>query len=340
MRLTLLLMLWSVASAFAQTSVREALQKPPGRYELNPTIGPEGAHHLPVVVFKGKQEGVVMAVVSGVHGYEYPPIVAVGELIGEIDVSRVSGAIIVVPVANLPSFFARTPFVSPTDGLNLNKSFPGDPSGSLTQQIASVITTEIIANADIFLDIHAGDASEDLLPFVCYYNNPGNQRETTLAARLCEASGFENVVSYPYHLKKTDKAEYAFKQAVQAGKVGLSIEAGKLGNVQRQAVDLIKQGVYGILDDAEIYQSQNKMSFESRRYFSNQAYVKSEVTGVFHSTLKAGDRVKKGQALGFVSNVLGNRLEEFVSPSDGIILYKIGTPPVNKGETAFCIGLE
>ena len=33
----------------------------------------------------------------------------------------------------------------------------------------------------------------------------------------------------------------------------------------------------------------------------------------------------------------GNLLQKISAPESGMILYKIGTPPVNKGETMFCI---
>lgn len=230
--------------------------------------------------------------------------------------------------------------MNPIDGKNLNKAFPGNASGSATEKLARIITDQIIRHSDIFLDIHGGDASEDLLPFVCYYDNPQHPKETELAARLCQASGMENVVSYTYRLKKSDAAQYAFKQAVQDGKVALSIEAGKLGTVQEASVKTIKSGVYGILDDAEVYENNQKISIGHRNYFKDQSYVKSSSDGIFHSSFKAGDVVRKGQELGYVTDVFGKQIEKFSAPADGVILYKIGTPPVKKDETVFCIGIK
>jgi len=101
------------------------------------------------------------------------------------------------------------------------------------------ITENIIPASDVFLDIHGGDAPEDLLPFICYYNNKNRPAQTQLAKELSDASGFEYVVSYPYTITDEEPAKYVFKQAVQDGKTGLSIEAGKLGIVQEEAVNLI-----------------------------------------------------------------------------------------------------
>ena len=291
---------------------------------------------VPITILKGKKEGPVFTILSGVHGYEYPPIIAAQELIQELDTDRLTGTVIIVPIANTASFFSRTPFKNPQDDVNLNRAFPGDASGSITQKIAAMFTTDIIPVSDVLLDIHGGDANEDLLPFVCYYNNEQKPEQTQLARKLSKASGFQYMVTYPYTLKDTDPAHYAFKQAVQDGKTALSIESGKLGNVQKEAVASIKKGVYQMLHEMEMYQT--KSSPEKPIELNGQAYVKAETKGVFFSDLKAGDSVKKGDILGHTKDEFGNTLGEIIAPQSGIILYKIGTPPVNVGETVFCIG--
>ena len=51
---------------------------------------------------------------------------------------------------------------SPVDGLNFNRTFPGDPRGTITQQIAAFVTDEIFPRGDAFLDLHSGGSSLDL----------------------------------------------------------------------------------------------------------------------------------------------------------------------------------
>ena len=46
------------------------------------------------------------------------------------------GRVRAVPVLNLPAFRARSPFVVPDDGKNLNRCFPGDASGTLAERLA------------------------------------------------------------------------------------------------------------------------------------------------------------------------------------------------------------
>ena len=293
---------------------------------------------LPISIIKGEKEGPVFTMVAGVHGYEYPPIVAVQELLQEINPKELTGTLIVIPIASTNSFYTRTPFKNLNDGVNLNNAFPGKASGTVTQKIAHLITTEIIPVTDVFLDIHGGDASEDLLPFICYYNNEQKPAQTKLAQQLSEVSGFEYIVSYPYTLKDDEPAKYAFKQAVQDGKTALSIESGKLGNVQEEAVSLIVKGVFNMLDKMKMYTSTSTVESNLNRVrLNSQAYIRSPNQGVFYSALLAGDTILKGELVGIIKDEFGKLLAEVRAPKTGIILYKIGTPPVSKGETIMCI---
>jgi predicted deacylase len=230
---------------------------------------------LPITVVRGKKEGPIFTIVAGVHGFEYPPIVATQKLLGEINKDSLAGTLIIIPIANVGSFYSRTPFKNPQDNVNLNNAFPGKVDGSVTEKIAHFITANVIPASDVFLDIHGGDANEDLISFICYYNNANRPEQTKRAKELSETSGFEYVVSYPYTITDTEPAKYVFKQAVQDGKIALSIECGKLGNVQKEAVGLIKNGVYNMLKQMKMYNNVTKPNPNLVR-LNHQVYIKSK----------------------------------------------------------------
>ena len=294
-------------------------------------------HQLPICIINGKEKGVVFTIVAGIHGYEYPPIIALQEILNEINPQKLCGTLIILPVANIGAFYQRTPFLHPEDKKNLNKSFPGSPSGSISEQIANYITQNIIPNTDIFIDLHGGDANEDLVPFVCFYDNPKNLENTQKARQLSEISGLPMIVSYPYTISNEEPALYAFKQAVQLGKVSISIEAGKLGNLQSDNITILKNAIYNILDFSKIYLTEQKIKQKEQKLFTQQTYISSPKKGIFYSRLKAGDFVRKGENLGYITDIFGRKLTNITTPNQGIILYKVGTPPINEGETLFCI---
>ena len=294
-------------------------------------------HQLPICIINGKEKGVVFTIVAGIHGYEYPPIIALQEILNEINPQKLCGTLIILPIANIGAFYQRTPFLHPEDKKNLNKTFPGSPSGSISEQIANYITQNIIPNTDIFIDLHGGDANEDLVPFVCFYENPKNLENTQKARQLSEISGLPMIVSYPYTISNEEPALYAFKQAVQLGKVSISVEAGKLGNLQSDNVTILKNAIYNILDFSKIYLTEQKIKQKEQKLFTQQVYISSPKKGIFYSELKAGDFVRKGENLGYITDIFGRKLTNITTPTQGIILYKVGTPPINEGETLFCI---
>jgi predicted deacylase len=73
-----------------------------------------------------------------------------------------------VPVLNLPAFWARSPFVVPDDGKNLNRNFPGDPQGTFTEVLARRVFTSLVLGSDYLVDLHAGDLPEALEPFALF----------------------------------------------------------------------------------------------------------------------------------------------------------------------------
>ncbi|MFC6099142.1 succinylglutamate desuccinylase/aspartoacylase family protein [Olivibacter domesticus] len=340
-QIIVLFLMFFALNSYAQVRARLVVSEGPGRKDtiFRLTDGSQQSY-LPVTVLKGRKEGPVFSMIAGIHGYEYPPIVALQELLKEIDINQLKGTLIVVPIANVEAFYNRTLFVNPLDGKNLNNAFPGAASGTITEQLAHCISNEIIDQTDFFLDIHGGDASEDLLPFVCYYDRKDIPEKTAQAKELSEKSGFDYVVSYPYTIGATEPAKYAFKQATQKGITALSIEAGKLGTVQPENVAVIKKAVYNMLIQLNMYEGKIKpvSSHKTPVYLNNQTYVKVPQKGIFYSEFKSGGKVKNGQILGYITDEFGNKLTEIVAPTSGIILYKVGTPPVNKDETLFCIG--
>lgn len=294
---------------------------------------------IPATLIIGAKKGPTFTIIAGIHGMEYPTILSLLELRKEINPNELSGNLIILPIVNTNSFFKRTPFVNPIDNLNLNRVFPGNPEGSITEVMADFITKDLYDVTDILLDMHGGDVGEDLVPFICYYDNKEFINQTEQVKRLSAVSGFETVVSYPYILENDQPALYAFKQAVRQGIPALSIEIGKLGNYEKSEVNFTKDAIYRMLQELKMYEKTDLVPAEKvKSIYNQQAYVSVPEKGIFFSDYKAGDKVVKNQSLGHITDLLGNKINEIKAPATGTILYKVGTPPVNKGETLFCIG--
>ena len=134
------------------------------------TIGetPGGPLRVPLVLINGQANGPVLCLTAGVHGTEYAPIEAVVRLLGMLDPTTLKGAASACRSPSMPMFEHRMGFVSPFDGLNLNKIAPGRTDGSISEILADVLLREVIGQAQYHIDFHAGDFGELLLPFAGY----------------------------------------------------------------------------------------------------------------------------------------------------------------------------
>src|SRR5690606_34606590 len=97
-----------------------------------------GAVRIPLGVISNGT-GPTVVLMAGNHGDEYEGPITLGELLRGLDPAEVSGRLIFLPALNLPAVAAGRR-VSPVDGLNLNRTFPGDPIGTITQQISAYVS--------------------------------------------------------------------------------------------------------------------------------------------------------------------------------------------------------
>ncbi|MGD0704959.1 MAG: succinylglutamate desuccinylase/aspartoacylase family protein, partial [Trebonia sp.] len=210
--------------------------------ELRVDLGDDGTLSIPYANVVGEAgDGPHLTVIAGVHGTEYTSIAAARELLAELRPAELSGTVTVAPLINLPAFWARSPFVVPLDGKNLNRSFPGDPRGSAAERIAAAVTGRLIEGSDYLIDLHAGDLPEALEPFVFYDASPVEQRARDLALSY----GLGHMVR-----QSSDGRTVAGSTSAAAADLGIpsfTAEAGECGVLARGAVDRHLRGLRNVL---------------------------------------------------------------------------------------------
>ncbi|HQZ67737.1 MAG TPA: succinylglutamate desuccinylase/aspartoacylase family protein, partial [Planctomycetaceae bacterium] len=107
--------------------------------------------------------GPTVLVLGGNHGDEYQGQIAAMKLARELTSDMVTGRIILIPSLNFPAARAATR-LSPLDGMNMNRAFPGQSEGTVTSQIAHYLTNVLFPLSDVVIDIHSGGRSMEFLP--------------------------------------------------------------------------------------------------------------------------------------------------------------------------------
>ena len=291
---------------------------------------------IPVTVIHGAKKGKVLALCAGVHGAEYPPILGLYRLREMIDPKKLSGTVIMVHIANLPSFQKRTVYYNPYDGKNLNRVFPGDPKGTLCQRIAYVLTEEVIKKCDALLDIHCGDSNEALIPY-SYWMVSDKKAVDAQSRELTLAFGLEHNIIDTTKPKDPADSKYLANTAILLGKPAVTTEAGLLGRTDEESIVRNVKGVQSVMRALKMIEGKPEPPAHPV-WIDKFEVVNSNADGLFFPRVEMGATVAEGQTVGVVQDYLGGGKQEIKAPFAGIILYIIGTPPANKGEPLLEVG--
>ncbi len=292
---------------------------------------------IPLTVLQGSRPGPVILMVAGVHGFEFASILAAKRLAEEIDPKTLGGTFIIVRVAHVSAFEARSPYVNPYDRKNLNRSFPGKADGSQTERIAYTLSNQIIPRADVVFDVHSGDGAEWLEAFIGVYGGP-LAANYPLALSLAESFGFRNIVRYKMNTQEQiDRGRSLNRQAVAQGLPSLLVEIGENGKRDPKHIELIVQGFKRVLSRMEMMQSHDEQRKIKPRYFDGTQSVKVRHSGIWTPVAAAGRYLRQGEMLGLIHGYTGAVLETVVSPIDGYALYGLAGPPVRTGESIMTI---
>lgn len=142
--------------------------------------------------FVGAREGRTVGITASIHGDETVAVEAVRRLAATLDPAQMAGRVLLLPVVNPLAFQSQTRH-TPQDMQNLNRTFPGDSGGWLTEQLAATIVREFLPGIDALIDLHAGGA----LPTVdyVYIDNDEGLSSALGAAVLYRGPGYSGTLS-------------------------------------------------------------------------------------------------------------------------------------------------
>ena len=248
---------------------------------------------MPIVVLKNGS-GPTALLISGTHGDEYEGQVALCNLVKSLDPARIQGRVIVLPAANLPAALAglRT---SPIDDANLNRVFPGDADGTVTQQIAYHIEHELVPMADLVCDLHSGGSSLMYVPSALF---GGWQRDGSTAKGVAALKAFGAPVAYVAE-NNQGGAKTTSGAAARNGKICLGTEAGGSGHVTRSALRMVERGVNNVLVHMGILPESARIVPDGPTRFLEVGgadyFVYTPENGLFEPLVELGEMVRAGQ---------------------------------------------
>jgi len=292
---------------------------------------------IPISIINGSKTGPVLALIAGQHGTEYVPIIALQKLLSEIDPYTISGAIIMVHIANVPSFKERKIYYSPVDGKNPNRQFPGNKEGTLSERIAEIITSQIIDQSDYLLDLHGGELNEDILHYVSYEFDCPEKSVCEKTKFLAHSFGGYYIQPEPFSITPDSvRNTYCHLTAIRRGVPAIFVESGGKGETDIESIQYVEHGIVNVLKALKMTDGETDET-DPVVYLSIEESVMCHSDGILCSKVDCGQTVSKGALLGYSTDYFGNIIEEFHSPVTGIVLMLLSSPVVNKDDFIYFI---
>jgi len=272
----------------------------------------------------------VLSLTAGVHATEYAPIDAAMRIVQSLDATALRGAVIVVPVVNMRMFESRTGFVSPLDGINLNKAAPGRDDGSISEVLAKVLLDEVIGRAAYHIDLHAGDLGEMLLPFAGYAltGRPDLDEQGEALARLYSPKLISLATPDGKIPPFADGICYA---ATRRGVVSIFAESGGNGTLEEGDVRVHLHGVTNVMRYVRMIDG-TPTAVGGQVSARDRKVVRATRAGLLRLRVKIGDELVAGQEVAEICNVFGEVVETVRSSGAGIAGLVWAHKVVNTGD--------
>ncbi|RMD86582.1 MAG: succinylglutamate desuccinylase [Alphaproteobacteria bacterium] len=274
---------------------------------------------LPVRVVHGARPGPALFVSAAVHGDEIIGVEIIRRLLCKVSPRRLSGTLICVPVVNVFGFIMHQRYLP--DRRDLNRSFPGSARGSLASQLAHVFASEIVERAQYGIDLHSAAAHRSNLPQIRI--TPDDPGMTELAT----AFGAPAVIHAP--VREGSLRQFAMTKGVRV----LLYESGEALRFDEIAIRIGVKGVLRVMAHLGMLSRARLSRLPAQPVHSELTkWVRAPEGGIFRAIKGNGERVEKGDVLGYLSDPFGDHDVPVTADMSGIVIGRTNLPIVNLGD--------
>lgn len=266
----------------------------------------------------GQSDGPHLLITAGVHGDEFEPMAAVRRLMSCITAQQFRGRVTLVPVVNEAAFANKHRCAE--DGLDMARTCPGRPDGSITQRTAHAVT-ELILTSDLYIDLHTGGTTFTVLPFAGY---PMGVSDATLEANRRMARAFNLPICW-----SNDSKGMGRTLSITRDNDIPSIYAEYLGGARcdSQGIEDYTEGCLNVMGEFDMIDRAKPVSriehfVEDEREESTHMQIQnpSPLAGFYEPAVSLGQRVEPGDSLGTVCDVTGDVAETIRATQSGIVI--------------------
>ena len=284
-----------------------------------------GDMRTPVDVVHGDRAGPVLCLTAAVHGDELNGVEVVRRVMKELSTSPLAGTVIGVPVVNLFGFSRNSRYLP--DRRDLNRFFPGSPTGSIASRIAHSFFDQVARHCDALVDMHTGSFDRINLP------------QVRADLRIPHVLEFTRGFGATPVLHSAGSRGMLRVAATQAGIPAVTFEVGGPGELEPREIEAGVQALFtlvhklGMVRDSPAWLEPQAIFYESR-------WVRANRGGMLISDVSLGERVQRGQRIGLIVDPLENSETDIVASVSGRVIGMALNQVVLPGYAIFHLGEE
>ncbi|MFK7929527.1 MAG: succinylglutamate desuccinylase/aspartoacylase family protein [Myxococcota bacterium] len=280
---------------------------------------------VPILVARGTRDGPVCGITAAVHGNEVNGIPVIHRLLERLDVQKLRGTVVAVPVVNTAGFHLRTRRTD--DGVDLNHAFPGKPQGREHEVYAWRFFERVVRQVDLLMDLHTASFGR----VNCLYIRADlTDPDTTRMAML----------NRPQIIVHNPPLDGTLRGAAHhAGIPAVTIEIGNPHRINKEYVRRSVAGIRAVLSSRGMVTKRPITMSEPPVICQQSGWSYTQSGGLLSVAPKVTEHVKKGQPLSRIVNIFGDLVEEYAAPHDGSVVAHSGYPVAQTGARSLHLGV-
>lgn len=280
---------------------------------------------IPVIIARGKEDGKTVGLTAAVHGNELNGIPVIQRLFKELDVDKLKGTIVGVPVVNVPSYLRKKRRF--LDGTDLNHIMPGKEHGTVSKVYAYRVIEKIVKQFDYILDLHTASNGR----VNSYYIRADMSDEVVREMALLQNA--QIIVHNPPNdgtLRGTaDELEIP----------AITLEVGNPNLFQKGMIRDGLTGIHNLLGYLKMTDSEVEAHSVETVICKKSYWMYTDTGGLLTVLPSVTDLVKKGQVVARLSNLFGDLIKEYTAPEDGVVIGKSVSPVNQAGGRILHLGI-
>lgn len=295
------------------------------------TVEAGQSDYLPQIQQVVGEAGPTVSLLGGVHGDELEGVLAVRAVAFELSQVPLRGTVRWAAPAH-PAAWATDSRVSPDDGLNLARVFPGAPAGSPTERVAAHLTDTLIKGSNLLIDLHSAGRAFDM-PLLCGFHSQGRLASQAAAA----ASAFAAPLTWRHPGSGSGRSLSA---AEDLGIPSIYVEGRGGGQIRLEDLHAYRDGVLrvlahlGMIDHAPPAGPTLVVTGDG----NTDEGLMAPCPGYFVMACDVGDRLSAGQLIGSIIDDDAQTLADILADQDCVVMLLRRGARVTTGDTLAIVG--